>query len=38
MEAFFGNKAQRKAAATNGNSSKAPAAKENTRLQPWVEK
>ncbi|KAL2065079.1 hypothetical protein VTL71DRAFT_4219 [Oculimacula yallundae] len=38
MAGFFDMKARKEAAATNGSSSKAPAAKENTRLQPWVEK
>ncbi|KAI9792551.1 MAG: hypothetical protein M1816_002071 [Peltula sp. TS41687] len=36
MANFFDNKA-RAAAAANGTSSKAPAAKEDNRLQPWVE-
>ncbi|XMA20545.1 hypothetical protein WAI453_013336 [Rhynchosporium graminicola] len=38
MAGFFDMKARKEAAATNGSSSKAPAAKESTRLQPWVEK
>jgi len=38
MAGFFDIKARKEAAATNGASAKAPAAKENTRLQPWVEK
>jgi hypothetical protein len=37
MAGFFDIKARKEAAATNGNS-KAPSTKENTRLQPWVEK
>jgi replication factor C subunit 2/4 len=37
MAGFFDIKARKEAAATNG-SSKAHAKKENTRLQPWVEK
>ncbi|KAE9381707.1 putative replication factor protein [Stipitochalara longipes BDJ] len=37
MAGFFDIKARKEAAATNG-SFKAPATKENTRLQPWVEK
>ncbi|SLM40056.1 activator 1 41 kda subunit [Lasallia pustulata] len=39
MANFFDNKARAAAAAVNGaSSSKAPTAKDNTRLQPWVEK
>ncbi|KAI9053683.1 hypothetical protein LZ554_002637 [Drepanopeziza brunnea f. sp. 'monogermtubi'] len=37
MAGFFDLKARKEAAATNGASAKAPT-KENTRLQPWVEK
>ncbi|PMD25155.1 P-loop containing nucleoside triphosphate hydrolase protein [Hyaloscypha hepaticicola] len=37
MAGFFDIKARKEAAATNGNL-KAPATKENTGLQPWVEK
>jgi replication factor C subunit 2/4 len=37
MAGFFDIKA-RKEAAANGTSSKAPATKDTTRLQPWVEK
>ncbi|PBP27362.1 activator 1 41 kDa subunit [Diplocarpon rosae] len=38
MAGFFDIKARKEAAATNGASAKTPASKENTRLQPWVEK
>jgi replication factor C subunit 2/4 len=38
MASFFDIKARKEAAATNGSSSKVPATKETTRLQPWVEK
>lgn len=37
MAGFFDLKARKEQAVTNA-SSKAPTAKENTRLQPWVEK
>lgn len=38
MAGFFDLKARKEAAAINGSSSKAAPTKENTRLQPWVEK
>ncbi|KAI9834732.1 MAG: Subunit of heteropentameric Replication factor C (RF-C) [Sarea resinae] len=38
MANFFDNKARAAAAAAGASSSKAPPTKENTRLQPWVEK
>jgi hypothetical protein len=38
MTSFFDIKARKEAAVTNGSTSKAPATKETTRLQPWVEK
>jgi len=38
MAGFFDIKARKEAATINGASSKAPPTKENTRLQPWVEK
>lgn len=37
MAGFFDIKARKEAAGTNGSSTKAPT-KENTRMQPWVEK
>ncbi|KAE8447641.1 hypothetical protein EG329_010612 [Mollisiaceae sp. DMI_Dod_QoI] len=38
MASFFDLKARKEAAATNGTSKNAPAAKETNRMQPWVEK
>ncbi|KUJ23995.1 P-loop containing nucleoside triphosphate hydrolase protein [Mollisia scopiformis] len=38
MASFFDLKARKEAAATNGSSKSAPAAKETNRMQPWVEK
>ncbi|CAL3963989.1 hypothetical protein PZA11_001458 [Diplocarpon coronariae] len=38
MAGFFDIKARKEAAATNGASAKTLASKEDTRLQPWVEK
>ena len=38
MANFFDNKARAAAAAANGILSRAPAAKEDNRVQPWVEK
>jgi len=38
MANFFDLKARKELAATNGNALKPAPKKENTRLQPWVEK